>query len=418
MAAGPTPQPNPPNGATAPPQKTDSAPVQVVVVQQNPAESDRETVSKLIEGLLGSDKPDSPEPNPQARKLTLALSSHNLLIVIALLILAGGQLASIGIRLYKDNQDEKNLETLMSRLIPQGTPGATQLQQTAAAAQQAATAAQSTVEDAKKAAADADSAAASAQRAALALERADIPNTSLALQALLVGALRNSPSPSPGTVYVPIPTPGPTPAPAPPPPSPVFPVKLPALPKISIIPCSKDFKTADNLTTPPSDPCNAANAKPQSTQLAQQPQAWEKTKALGPIQVEVKYHNTESKMDLVILDIQAFLTTENGDHGTFGLLGICPSPKTSGWQSPLPSGGYYTSDPFDLSIDQFWNRAERDKAKQEWTKGAFLTVCTTFRAADSAPILNRTVFPIIPDGPDNPAVVQTPVDNVQYFVLQ
>jgi hypothetical protein len=91
--------------------------------------------------------------------------------------------------------------------------------------------------------------------------------------------------------------------------------------------------------------------------------------------------------------------------------------KLSVPETPWRSTTIYPYGPIVLQLGQFWNREERDKAKQAWAKGVYLTLCTAFRAADSAPILNRTVFKIVPGKNDGPGILEVPADDAENIVL-
>ena len=83
-------------------------PSQVVIVQQSPSDEERQTVAEFIRGLLGTDESDESGPkHQQARKMTLTLSRHNLLIVIALFVLAGTQLTNIILQVSQSKKSEK-----------------------------------------------------------------------------------------------------------------------------------------------------------------------------------------------------------------------------------------------------------------------------------------------------------------------
>lgn len=420
MADGASPEPNGPGEQAIPHSKSDCAPVQVVVVQQNPAEDERETVGKFIGGLLNDDKDDRPEGKPPRRQLTLALSPHNLLIIIALFILAGGQVVGVILRLDERRKDETDNE----RFFTLATQVTSQAPQTAAAAQQAASAAQSTSEAAQQAASTAQSAAATAQQAAVAAEQAEIPKTDPALEtALIAAALRNYPTPSTGTVIVQTPTPA-SATPGPAGTGGTGAVKLPVLPNIHIVPCSDQFQTVISNKTAGGSAGTASGPGLSATQLSPDCDApinsppWQDVKFPGPIRLSIRYYN-DSKAELMMLDTQAILTTENVGSGTSGVLGICAYPRLAGGWSPWESNNEpYRFDNVVLHLDPFWHRAEREKAKQAWAGGVYLTLCTTFRAADSWPILNRTVFKIAPDDADGPGRLKIPVDDVQNFVLQ
>ncbi|MGA8838013.1 MAG: hypothetical protein WCF74_11675 [Candidatus Sulfotelmatobacter sp.] len=335
--------------------------VQVVVVQQNPAEDDRETIGKLVEGLLGDDNDDEGKKrNISGRKLTVALSRHSLLIVIALLILAGGQVASVLLRLYEDKREDRTTRgdepttTLLSAAIQ------------SVLAQSLA--------DARQADAEAQQAANAAQQAAN--------------EAQQNAQAKSPPSQPPGdTKFVFLPSP-PNGVVSPPysPPSATGEHNTPILADVEVTPCFRS----------PSPRCPAQTEKEPTFP--------------GPISLTVKYENKE-RVGLVLLDRQAYLTTSSHDTGTQGIAGICAYPKV-GYGVLWPTGDPIRHD-FDLYLGPFLSK---DDKRRGWNTDLYLTLCSTYRFSDSAPILDRRVYKITHNDKSGQTLVSE--ENSENLVLQ
>jgi hypothetical protein len=399
-----------------------NGPIQVVVVQQSPADDDRETVGKFVERLLNGDKDeDGTNPNPSARRVTIALSRHNLVIVIALLILAGSQVLAVALHYYEGKRDkdvhapEVDLQVAVSAVAA------------ASDARQAASAAQKAEAAAQKAEAAAQKAEAAAQQTPRA--RPD-PN----LTALFAAIAKNSsPVPTPGEpklVFVPFPySNGNTSVPQSSFASGTGEHKFPVLPNFEIIPCSKHFNTVEQsgLAISALAPGGrAAPARAGSTPAATVPAPvpicvetdranWGSLKFPGPIDLSVIYQNKD-KRNLELLDFGAFLTIDYVTPDAQGVLGICPYPRigpTTLW--PADSQVPY---PIAVEFGQFWNSGDRKKAQQAWDNGElYITLCTTFRSYDSAVILNRAVYRITrPSNSERTLII--PTEGSENVVLQ
>jgi len=327
-------------GNAAPHPQSPNEHVQVVVVQQNPTDDDRE----LFESLLGENNDDG--NNTSARKVTLALSRHNLLIVVALLILVGGQAASILLHLYENRKKEDH------------APGDDQLITTLLMVQSVVAQSQT---DGRQAAAAAQQAANSAQQAANAAQRSSTPK----ITDTLIAALAKSPPSLPPVdtkfvVLPPISDVGSSPQYSPP--SATSEHNTAILANVEIAPCFRS----------PASECPTQDKDPTFP---------------GPIRLTVKYENKE-RVDLVLLDRQAYLTTDGQDTGTQGIAGICAYPKV-GYGVLWPAGEIRHD--FDLYLGPVLSK---DDKKRGWNTDLYVTLCSTYRFSDSAPVLDRRVYKI------------------------
>jgi hypothetical protein len=358
------------------------SPVQFVVVQQNPADDDRESVGKFIEGLLGATKEDEGEAaDSSARKLTVKLSQHNLLVVIALLILAGSQLVEVVLRFY-ENKKDKGSQTQQLDL-----PTVLALGRAILEANQAATAAQQAASDARRSATAAEKDASAAPQPSRARIDPD-------LKAALIAAMAR-PSSSHSAAFIPIPYPTFVPsATTPTPPAPgMGEHKIPVRPDFAMIPpCFEEF-TLHNMALLNSTNPDIKNAGKPCSNLTLS--VWkERFSAVPATEIVVHYQN-RGKSDLELLDFQAFLDIIP-HPGAQGVAGVCPYPKTGyqPWKAGEPNDQYV-----ELKLGPFWSSAEKKKAQTVWDKGPlYLTLCTTVRLPGSVPVLDRTVFMITVDG--------------------
>ncbi len=401
------------------PQSPDG-PIQFVVVQQNPAEGDRETIGKFVGGLLNGDNDDeNKQENPSGRKLTVTLGRHNLLIVIALLILAGSQVAGVLQRFYEEKRDERthDHELDVAALLSAATQSAADIRQAGAAAQQSATAAQQ--------------AATAAQQTVVVAQQVSAtrpdPNLLAPLMAALVENRPPPPSGEPKVVLLQSPNSNGGAVPSPySPPSGTGERSVPVLADVEITPCFRSFGTQHSAN--PANPTEArGTGKPISESSSKGLNvlgsdgcpsitgAEGSLKFPGPIGLTIWYANKE-KVDLVLLGRQAFLTTESRDTGTQGASGICAFPTTGYGISWL--AGETSHLDLDLKLRLFWNREDKRNAERAWNNHElYVTLCSTYRFNDSAPIVDRRVYRVTADKGPGRTVVIAP-DDFENVVVQ
>ena len=333
-------------------------PSQVVIVQQSPSDDDRQTIADVIMGLLGTDGSDESDPrHQQARKMTLTLSRHNLLIVIALFILVGSQLTNIILQVVQSKKNEKpELQGVDVSLLL-------------------------SAEAIQKASADAQRAAATAHEDAMIAQRAATTSRPLVVQqpdpsvirAIVDAFQRNPQQASSGDTRLVI---------AP------IPIQSPGSLASQTAPISTtDHHGVLRLVTVKIKPWIKDDRSNESN-LSKKKQ----NQSLGHLNVSADYKSDEP-VPVMLLNANAFLTIDDFNPGTQGLAGVCPVPQRM-WSGPM--NGHHED--FTLSLSEGWTSADRQKAKEAWDKGPlYVTFCTTYESADASPILNRQVFRVTID---------------------
>jgi len=356
------------NNPDTPPPNASNSPSQVVIVQQSPSDEDRETTGKFMKWLLGTNKPGQPDPDqPQARNMVLSLSSHNLLIVIALFLLVGGQLTGI------------IMQASQSTKAPKLQPPA---QEVDFASVLSAAAIQNALANAQQAAASAHQDAATAQRAAAATPPPIVERCDPALIPALIAALqRNAPQAPPLIVQVPTQTAGPLPLP----------------PTQTASPEDQHGRTIKPATIDIVPSIDDGKLRP---------------KFPGPLDFSVEYDASETGA-LTLLNASAFLTIDYRNPGTGGLVGACPT--SHGIERAIVNGvGYYES--FALTLG--WKSTDRPKPREAWENGPlYVTLCTTYQPDNAGAILNRRVYEVDRDPKDQTTILPDPVLNI-YVDLQ
>jgi hypothetical protein len=295
----------------------------------------------------------------------MTLGQHNLLIVIALLLLMVSQAASIILQISRPKKQETppSQNTDVSFML-----SAAAIQKAVVDAQQAAIMAHA---DAAVAHEDAEK----AQNAATTSRPEIVEKQDPTVTAALVAALERNPPqvPSGDTRFLIAPIPIQTMSPSPSQLTPLSGSDHHQILKLATIKITPSLGKG-----PPHDvKADIPSTKPQPFP--------------GPLNIAATFQATE-KEPLTLLNINAFLTTDDSNPGSQGIAGVCPSTEMN---KKMPLNNEEQTVPFALELSQGWTPADRRKVKDAWNSAVlYVTFCTTYALDDAIPVLNRQVFKI------------------------